>query len=347
MIRPSNRASIRNISDYSPFGVQLSERTISGDGYRFGFNGKENDSEVSGEGNSYDFGARMYNSRIGRWLSCDAKAAKQPSQSPYKAFLNNPIVYVDPDGNTEYETVVIYDAKGTLLFKGYKEVSSNLMSGGKTAFNSTFDKSYGYDYRHISVFRIQSDGSIKKMSKKTEILYQNGVKDVETYGFAKEEGDVYNCDIPFLEGNGGTQKDGYTLTSYEGGVSQTKQKSLSAAEEIEIGEFLDVLGALKNGSLGNKYADMVNDIKGMYEDYENIKELNEISGSSSDGIPGNSQTMSNTMTWVQDTDGNWSGSGDFATEKERITGDTLKKTVPAKNQHLNKNGDTIQGKPKI
>ncbi|MEY3199065.1 MAG: hypothetical protein RJA13_1023 [Bacteroidota bacterium] len=33
------RASIRNISDYSPFGVQLSERTISGDGYRFGFQG--------------------------------------------------------------------------------------------------------------------------------------------------------------------------------------------------------------------------------------------------------------------------------------------------------------------
>ena len=116
---------------------------------------------------------------------------------------------------------------------------------------------------------------------------------------------------------------------------------------MRLRQFLDVLGALKNGSLGNKYADMVNDIVGMYEDYENIKELNEISGSSSDGIPGNSQTMSNTMTWVQDTDGNWSGSGDFATEKERITGDTLKKTVPAKNQHLNKNGDTIQGKPKI
>jgi RHS repeat-associated protein len=270
MIRPSNRASIRNISDYSPFGVQLAERTISGDGYRFGFQGQEKDDEVSGEGNSYDFGARMYNSRIGRWLSCDAKAAKQPSQSPYKAFLNNPIVYVDPDGNTEYETVVIYDAKGTLLFKGYKEVSSNLMSGGKTAFNSTFDKSYGYDYRHISVFRMQSDGSIKKMSKKTEILYQNGVKDVETYGFAKEEGDVYNCDIPFLEGNGGTQKDGYTLTSYEGGVSPTKQKSLSAAEEIEIGEFLDVLGALKNGSYGTKELDQLDDLSDMFQKVKEV-----------------------------------------------------------------------------
>ncbi|MEY3200138.1 MAG: hypothetical protein RJA13_2096, partial [Bacteroidota bacterium] len=52
MIKPSNRASIRNISDYSPFGVQLAERTIS-DGYRFGFNSMEKDDEIKGTGNSY------------------------------------------------------------------------------------------------------------------------------------------------------------------------------------------------------------------------------------------------------------------------------------------------------
>ena len=56
MIRPSNRASIRNISDYSPFGVQLSERTISSDGYRFGFQGQEGDDEIIGSANSIDFG---------------------------------------------------------------------------------------------------------------------------------------------------------------------------------------------------------------------------------------------------------------------------------------------------
>ena len=51
--------------------MQLDGRTISGDSYRYGFNEKECDSEVSGEGNSYDFGARLYNPRIGRWLSRD------------------------------------------------------------------------------------------------------------------------------------------------------------------------------------------------------------------------------------------------------------------------------------
>jgi hypothetical protein len=37
--------------------------------YRFGFNGKEKDDEVKGEGNNLDFGARIYNSKFRRWLS--------------------------------------------------------------------------------------------------------------------------------------------------------------------------------------------------------------------------------------------------------------------------------------
>ena len=34
--------------------------------YRYGFNGMEKDDEVSGSKNYYNFGARMYDSRIGR-----------------------------------------------------------------------------------------------------------------------------------------------------------------------------------------------------------------------------------------------------------------------------------------
>ncbi len=66
-------------------------------GYRFGFNGKENDNEVKGEGNEIDFGARIYDSRIGRWLSRDVAIA--PWQSPYIFVSNSPITMFDPDGN--------------------------------------------------------------------------------------------------------------------------------------------------------------------------------------------------------------------------------------------------------
>jgi RHS repeat-associated protein len=71
----------------------------SGVSYRFGFNGKENDNEIKGTGNSIDFGARMYDSRLGRFLSPDKHEAKYPSISTYTFVANNPVCIIDPDGN--------------------------------------------------------------------------------------------------------------------------------------------------------------------------------------------------------------------------------------------------------
>jgi len=67
--------------------------------YRYGFNGMEKDNEVKGNGNSYDFGARMYDSRLGRFFSTDRYKSKFPSQSPYITSSNSPIVNVDVNGD--------------------------------------------------------------------------------------------------------------------------------------------------------------------------------------------------------------------------------------------------------
>jgi RHS repeat-associated protein len=58
----------------------------------------EKDDEVKGSGNSYDFGARMYDSRVGRWLSRDPLENKLPDQTPYNYALNSPIMVNDPNG---------------------------------------------------------------------------------------------------------------------------------------------------------------------------------------------------------------------------------------------------------
>jgi RHS repeat-associated protein len=71
----------------------------SSNGYRYGFNGKESDYEIKNSGGtSYDYGARMYDSRLGRWLSVDKLADKYADMSPYNFALNTPIQAKDPDG---------------------------------------------------------------------------------------------------------------------------------------------------------------------------------------------------------------------------------------------------------
>lgn len=72
---------------------------IAAKGYRYGFNGKENDNEVKGEGNQLNFGARVYDPRIGKWFSID-KVVKS-DLSPYQYGKNNPNIYIDADGNDE------------------------------------------------------------------------------------------------------------------------------------------------------------------------------------------------------------------------------------------------------
>lgn len=68
--------------------------------YRYGYNGMESDDEIKGNGNSYDFGARMYDPRFGRFLSLDPLSNTYPWQSPYNAFNNNPIFFIDPTGES-------------------------------------------------------------------------------------------------------------------------------------------------------------------------------------------------------------------------------------------------------
>jgi RHS repeat-associated protein len=66
--------------------------------YRYGFNGKEKLDEIKGDGNSYDYGARILDPRLGRWLSVDPLQQKYTDLSPYQYCANSPISAKDPDG---------------------------------------------------------------------------------------------------------------------------------------------------------------------------------------------------------------------------------------------------------
>jgi RHS repeat-associated protein len=87
-------ADIRQSTDYSGFGVQLSGRNFVKAGAkesRFGFQGQEEDDEVKGEGNSLNFEYRMHDPRLGRFFAVDPLSKDYPFNSPY-AFSENDLI---------------------------------------------------------------------------------------------------------------------------------------------------------------------------------------------------------------------------------------------------------------
>ncbi len=91
--------------------MQMPGRTYSS-GYRYGFNGKEKDNEVYGEGNIYDYGFRIYNPRLVKFLSVDPLTNKYPELTPYQFASNMPIIAIDLDGE-EAKIVTIYHSAST------------------------------------------------------------------------------------------------------------------------------------------------------------------------------------------------------------------------------------------
>jgi RHS repeat-associated protein len=92
-------ADVLTANDYYPFGMGMHNRTYSASSaYRYGFNGKENDNEIKGEGNHQDYGMRVYDPRIGRFLSEDPLTQEYPWFTPFQFAGNMPIWAIDIDG---------------------------------------------------------------------------------------------------------------------------------------------------------------------------------------------------------------------------------------------------------
>jgi RHS repeat-associated protein len=93
-------ADVRGGRDYYAFGMQIPSKAFSESSlkYRYGFNGKENDDEVKGAGNQQDYGMRIYDPRLGRFLSVDPYYRKYSMLTPYQFASNRPIEGIDLDG---------------------------------------------------------------------------------------------------------------------------------------------------------------------------------------------------------------------------------------------------------
>ena len=149
--------------------------------YRYGLQGQEKDDEVKGEGNSYDFGARMYNPRIGRFFSIDPRTNEFPFWSPYSYAGNSPIRITDVGGegpgdplHHEFLTTVaidIYDfsmgenmsVRGALLVMAQASLESGY---GASAIKYKDYNLFGVMTNGTDYKRTTSAGRVRDYSKK-------------------------------------------------------------------------------------------------------------------------------------------------------------------------------------
>jgi RHS repeat-associated protein len=143
--------------NYYPFGMlQPGMYAENNDKrYRFGFNGMLRDDDVmdkrntppdEGRGNSYDFGARMYNPRVTRFFSLDPKRNETANESPYIFAGNEPIRAIDLNGEKKFYVITLdvkVDADGNYSTSQYSP-GYETKDDGKLPFRTEIKTQYQF-----------------------------------------------------------------------------------------------------------------------------------------------------------------------------------------------------------
>jgi len=174
-------------------------RTVSSTTYRYGFNGKENDNEVKGAGNQIDFNNRIYDTRLGKWLSVDPLQKKFPGETPYAFVSNNPIIYKDADGRDRILTITLIDKDGKKVQiegrdKDYFIYKTNICT--TCPYNETISKTKFDEHVNITVdLGNPQNSSVKTIlenPKSTSILDGKWVDKLNAFA---SEGDESNYEM--------------------------------------------------------------------------------------------------------------------------------------------------------
>ena len=184
----SYEVQVASAADYYPFGWEMPGRKYNSQNYRYGFNGKEKDQDGEfGSITNYDYGFRIYNPAIGKFLSVDPLTSSYPQLTPYQFASNTPISGIDLDG---LELITMHSADFTEQFQELEIKLNN----DKAVINQLekFAKKYGKDHggyfdegsRQHAIEFYESQGHV--------IVEENPYGPLTVYGYTNAaDGDVY------------------------------------------------------------------------------------------------------------------------------------------------------------
>ena len=207
--------------------------------YRYGFNGKEKSDEVYGDGNVYDYGFRIYNPRLGKFLSVDPLTYSYPYYTPYQFAGNMPIAAIDLDGLEQYVVIYYKHQKGGDPYK----VEIRAIQAGKVMVDQNVQRRTKEGQRdgqriatnNVLVFEAYNEGTKNEQMK---VIDQRS-------SLTKDEKEIYSHKKGDKSGNAGflyTSEDNpkYESDDIEDGIYYVAEKMMSQKVQPSIKIIKDV-----------------------------------------------------------------------------------------------------------
>jgi len=193
-------------NNYYPFGLKHKGYnnviTSTNIALKYKYNGKELQEELGL--NMYDYGARQYDASIGRFVVIDRYADEFEFQSPYVYAANNPVIFIDKNGDGPI-LGILGALAGAVIEAGSQVV-------GAMATGSSFsDAINNIDYADVGIAAVE--GGLAGLTNGASLLVTSKVADVSQAAIdVNGNGEVSTI---FGGANGGSKKDlGNAVTEF-------------------------------------------------------------------------------------------------------------------------------------